>query len=403
MAYFFLPLNFTCTLGIIGFFIYLVKKSAIVDLKEQPKIKYVLTILIPVAIIALVSILINLSNDLYFFKWAIINMFYAFGAYTLVRLLKNSFGYFDFHLLIKLLTICAVCQVSLALVMFLNPGINTILQSLIKQDEVGTEVIKNVGELRMLGFGTYFFGAGLTHGVILMLIGMELCNPKLKLKEISLYLVAYLFITIVSTLMSRTTTIGASIGLVIVLISRLGSFKSFKKLLLSIVVTVLVVIIGISAIPSSILGQYEDITRFGFEMFYNYQETGSFTTVSTEHMFEDMVVFPSNEKTWIIGDALWSDPHGNGYYMHTDIGYCKLIFYFGLLGTIIYFLFQIVFIKRVFPFSLYGIVPFIAFLSYVLIINLKGLCDLYPLIILCYICKGTYSDFPKFKLLSFTK
>lgn len=55
-----------------------------------------------------------------------------------------------------------------------------------------------------------------------------------------------------------------------------------------------------------------------------------------------MYVFPDNLKTWIIGDGYFSNPYNTdpfyigtrsrGYYMGTDVGYLRFIFYFGLIG-----------------------------------------------------------------------
>ena len=64
-----------------------------------------------------------------------------------------------------------------------------------------------------------------------------------------------------------------------------------------------------------------------------------------------MIVFPDNLKTWLIGDAYaanpsdsqgeWFDPYYigpsfHGFYMQTDIGYCRYIFYFGVIGLLLY-------------------------------------------------------------------
>ena len=44
--------------------------------------------------------------------------------------------------------------------------------------------------------------------------------------------------------------------------------------------------------------------------------------------------------TWIIGDGYFQLDNG-GYYMGTDLGYLRMIFYYGLIGTIMMFLLQI--------------------------------------------------------------
>lgn len=54
-----------------------------------------------------------------------------------------------------------------------------------------------------------------------------------------------------------------------------------------------------------------------------------------------MWVWPDNLATWLIGDGYFNSPATNpyyigplfeGYYMGTDIGYCRFVFYFGLIG-----------------------------------------------------------------------
>ena len=55
-----------------------------------------------------------------------------------------------------------------------------------------------------------------------------------------------------------------------------------------------------------------------------------------------MLVFPDNMKTWLIGDGYGANPTGSdpyytgrsyhGFYMGTDIGYLRFIFFFGLFG-----------------------------------------------------------------------
>lgn len=62
-----------------------------------------------------------------------------------------------------------------------------------------------------------------------------------------------------------------------------------------------------------------------------------------------MYVFPETLKTWIIGDGYFLNPSDidsyytgkiyGGYYMGTDVGYLRFIFYFGLIGLIAFSIF----------------------------------------------------------------
>ena len=83
--------------------------------------------------------------------------------------------------------------------------------------------------------------------------------------------------------------------------------------------------------------------RFAFEGFFNLVENGEYSVASNDTL-KDMYVFPDNLKTWIIGDGYFSNPYWSdanyiwqgqnrrGYYMGTDVGYLRFIFYFGVIG-----------------------------------------------------------------------
>ena len=75
-----------------------------------------------------------------------------------------------------------------------------------------------------------------------------------------------------------------------------------------------------------------------------------------------MIVFPESLKTWIIGDGyfdnpIFTDPYFvgevvRGYYMGTDIGYLRFIYYCGLLGLFTFSIFlyrAVVICMNIFP------------------------------------------------------
>ena len=81
--------------------------------------------------------------------------------------------------------------------------------------------------------------------------------------------------------------------------------------------------------------------RFAFEGFFSLVEQGEWD-VSSNNSLMNMYVFPDNAKTWIIGDGYFDGPSNTdpyyvgptmtGFYMWTDVGYLRFIFYFGLIG-----------------------------------------------------------------------
>ena len=67
---------------------------------------------------------------------------------------------------------------------------------------------------------------------------------------------------------------------------------------------------------------------FAFEGFFNFFNKGELTTGSTE-VLQTMWRWPQDDKTWIIGSGLYG-----GFIYGTDIGYCRLILYSGLIGFV---------------------------------------------------------------------
>ena len=66
-----------------------------------------------------------------------------------------------------------------------------------------------------------------------------------------------------------------------------------------------------------------------------------------------MYIFPDNLKTWFIGDGYFDNPYYSdsepyyvgpkmgGYYMGTDVGYLRFIYYFGLIGLFVFSTFML--------------------------------------------------------------
>ena len=64
-----------------------------------------------------------------------------------------------------------------------------------------------------------------------------------------------------------------------------------------------------------------------------------------------MIVFPDDLHTWIIGDGYLENPFNRdmnyigpnfgGYYMATDIGYLRFLFYFGLIGLLLFCVYMV--------------------------------------------------------------
>ena len=298
-----------------------------------------------VSLCGLVSVIINNTND-YTYAMYFMSMFvWLGGAYTAVKMVKWGHCYVSVELICNYLIGVCVGQCVLALIIDSVPVFKTIVDNIVVGfDFVETEDLTKAN--RIYGIGAGLDVAGTRFAAILVMIAVQLQNlsgSRFK-SYMWLYITAFIFIAVVGNMMARTTTVGVLVALLYLVISS-GSFTLLIKKnniriwnylggILCVAVPVLVYLYSSSE-------QFHDNIRFAFEGFFSLAETGEWET-NSNNILKEMIVFPDNMKTWIIGDGYfdnpyWSDPYYSGpkfhgYYMQTDIGYLRFIFYFGLIG-----------------------------------------------------------------------
>lgn len=159
-------------------------------------------------------------------------------------------------------------------------------------------------------------------------------------------MLAFFIVGILGSMISRTTSIGIILGILLWLLLLIKNnnnskeysnvVETFKTLGIFIILLLPIIIYLYNTDPTF----YANL-RFGFEGFFSLVEKGSWDVRSNEQMLS-MVIWPDNFKTWLIGDGYFENPMNDyyyigpayHYYMGTDVGYCRFIFYFGLLGLI---------------------------------------------------------------------
>jgi hypothetical protein len=145
-------------------------------------------------------------------------------------------------------------------------------------------------------------------------------------------------------MIARTTYVGCVIGFTYLIIaSGIWRFqmKTSMSKMLGILIILLILIIPVCVYLYNTDPRFYTLLRFAFEGFFNLFENGEWSLASNEKL-KSMIVFPETLKTWIIGDGYFANPYNSdpyyvgeyieGWYMGTDVGYLRFIFYFGLLG-----------------------------------------------------------------------
>lgn len=325
--------------------------------------------------VTMLSEFINLSSDMSFIWLLILTLISFCGAYFIAEVMKIKDDTITFENIVFYLTLAALLQMVLTIMLFTVPGFSIIAQTLLRFADLTTEVMESHAGLRLMGFGTSFFNSGYIHGLVLIAIGAVVRQNQISSGRQLFYLLAFLFISIISIIASRTTLVGFGLGGLLMLKT---IFKHSKKNLLIVLATAAAIVgVIIANLSEETLALFGRLLNYGFELFINYFTKHEIRTNSTDIMM-NMYVFPDNLKTWLIGDGYFTDPTlpGSYYYMGTDIGYCRLLFLFGIVGTLTFCLYEMYILYQIYLNSgtTKAFVVMVGILF--LVVNLKGFADL---------------------------
>lgn len=176
------------------------------------------------------------------------------------------------------------------------------------------EIMKKLMGYRLLPIGGIFFGGGILASTALIIM---IYIIKKENKIFNWFI--YVYILGSGILIARTTLVGFMISVVYFLL--LNGKNTIKHGLKGVVLGVLGLIVSTSLMS-------EKMFQWAFEIFLKKGETSSTNVLKT--MWD---AIPIGLKTWIIGDSKWLGL--NGYYMGTDVGYLRIIWYTGLIGLIV--------------------------------------------------------------------
>ena len=168
-----------------------------------------------------------------------------------------------------------------------------------------------------------------------------------------LYIISFSVIVVIGNMIGRTTTVGAGIALCYALLCTMwvGNNRNTLGLFWKYIFVVAIILVPLVVFLYNTNEAIHNNLRFAFEGFFSLWEKGEWQTNSNS-ILADMFIFPDNVKTWIIGDGYFDNPKDldpyfigevtGGFYMGTDVGYCRFLFYFGLmgLGAFMYFMYR---------------------------------------------------------------
>ncbi|MDR1725962.1 MAG: hypothetical protein LBR28_06205 [Bacteroidales bacterium] len=376
----FLPVfSFRTLYGIISIFFLTVVRNRTTVLNAG--IVSIIKILLVIEFFAAITNVVNGTYELFFFKLLYSIPLTILAGITVAWLIKYNHKRIDFDIITNYIIAAATLQCLLAAMMKIFPGFEHFMLEVLTKSEYG-DTLEKVKEVRLLGVGGQYVALGIINAFALLMITEKL-KTKQKSKLLLLYIFIFIFITVIGSMISRTTVIGTVASIIYLLIFNIKKIMRYVKQI--IIGTALVLFIYLVALPPSIKIAFSTYFEYGFEMLFSLQEEGEMKTESTDDLLGMLeTTYPKGLKTYAIGDGYWENPLKKyAYYKNTDIGYYRLIWYFGIFGCISYVIYQFIIIwqsnirtKR--KHQMFFILCFILFL----ILNIKVLVEVIPVFVL---------------------
>lgn len=340
-------LNTKMVMAAFALLILLIQYAKHRDMRIDHSFMTITLIAIITSVIALSSTIINNTSDYTYATYIVSMWVWLAGAYTMISFMRLVHGTISVRIICNYLIAVCVMQCALALIIDFVPSVKMFVNSYIGSFGFNSSVGASEYERRnrLYGIGAALDFAGTRFSAVLIMIACIIKqNLDDKKKSLLLYLISFLAITIIGNMIARTTTIGAVIA-IIYLTCHLSIVRDRKFIVLSSTLLIFAVfLVGVIYKASPIFRSY---IEFGFEGFFSLIQTGEWQTNSGD-ILSSMVRFPETLKTWLIGDGYFDNPMSDiyytgyawkGFYMGTDIGYLRFVFYFGTLGLLSFMIF----------------------------------------------------------------
>ena len=351
-----------------------------------------------VSLMGVLSVIVNNTPDYAYATYFVSMTVWLSGAYATCSLIKKVHKELTVENVTVYITCVCVIQCILALVIDSNAIVKNIVDTYIMQDQMLLTELN-----RLYAIGASLDTAGVRFSVCLILLMYVIIKSKDNMNNISIFfaIIAYLSVAVVGNMIARTTIVGVGLSMIYALSTfhpKRVSYSMLRVVRAGLLILIIAIPLGVYLYDNNI--QFHQLSRFAFEGFFSLAETGEWEIDSNEKL-KTMIVFPDNQKTWIIGDGYFSNPYYSdplyvgpfvgGYYMGTDIGYLRFIFYFGLIGLVVfsYFLISVAIeCIRILP-NYKQLILFILLLGF--IIWLKVATDVF-LVFALLICIGNMQD-----------
>lgn len=295
-----------------------------------------------VSLIGVLSMTLNNTIDDAYSGYLTSMAVWLSAAYVVCSCIKYTHGTITVNMLCDYLVAVCVMQCFCVLLIDNSPMFKSIFDRYVDMNQAMMTEMN-----RLYGFGAALDVAGTRFSAVLILIVATVMKQKDAISNFKLlyYVASFAIITVVGSMVARTTYVGVGLAALYVVFTTEYSSKVTVNTLRKFVIVVATILVSVTVCIYYYHhnANFHHLIRFAFESFFNLFEQGEFTSASTNTL-KSMYVFPDNSKTWIIGDGYFSNPYWSdwtytyidqnkrGFYKGTDVGYLRFIFYFGVIG-----------------------------------------------------------------------
>lgn len=299
---------------------------------------------IGVSICAFLSVTVNNTPDFAYAGYIVSMWVWISAAYFVLKLIQGVHGHVNIWIIANYLIVVCVGQCIAAILIDRFDSVKSFVDTYVQQ---GQDFLNNtVGVKRKYGIGANLDVAGSRFSAVLVILAFVLSRAQKERhdKWIPFYVLAFFLIAAEGNVIARTTTVGVLLS-IMYWILRIGSLRvsgpNLNRKAISMFSAVAIIAVMLCIYLYNADEKFMEDMRFGFEGFFSLVEKGSWD-VSSNDRLSTMYVWPESTKTWLIGDGYFASPRDTdpffigeivgGYYMGTDVGFLRFIFYFGLLG-----------------------------------------------------------------------
>ena len=303
------------------------------------------------ALVNCIYLIINDSDDYSYASYPASALVWILGAYGAITFIRWTHKKVTIELVVRYLAGGAAFHSILSQLIDRNDSIKNFVDSIFY-------VSFDMEEMqRLYSFGVGLDPAGVRFAVILIMIAGVLTLSKVVKRSVGLmvfYFLCFAIISVLGNIISRTTTVGMGLGLLVFALStglykfviKVGKIKIIRVFGVMLAIGIPTVIYYYNVNPS-----FQKQIEYGFEGFFNLFESVEFKTSSTDEL-STIWVWPHDTQTWLIGSGRFGSRDLGNYYYFSDIGYCRFVSYSGLIGITVfglYFIYNAVYFSIRYP------------------------------------------------------